>query len=59
MIITIKKGAPEAEVKDLIFSFQERGFEVNDSQGTDYHILGLIGDTTSPVSYTHLTLPTN
>lgn len=47
MIITIKKGAPEAEVKDLIFSFQERGFEVNDSQGTDYHILGLIGDTTS------------
>ena len=47
MIITIKKGAPEAEVKELITSFQERGFEVNDSQGTDYHILGLIGDTTS------------
>lgn len=47
MIITIKKGAPESEVKELITSFQERGFEVNDSQGTDYHILGLIGDTTS------------
>lgn len=47
MIITIKKGAPDAEVKNLILSFQERGFEVNDSQGTDYHILGLIGDTTS------------
>lgn len=47
MIITIKKGAPDVEVKNLILSFQERGFEVNDSQGTDYHILGLIGDTTS------------
>lgn len=47
MIITMKKEAPEAEVKELITSFQERGFEVNDSQGTDYHILGLIGDTTS------------
>lgn len=47
MIITIKKGARDAEVKNLILSFQERGFEVNDSQGTDYHILGLIGDTTS------------
>lgn len=47
MIITIKKGAPDAEVKNLILSFRERGFEVNDSQGTDYHILGLIGDTTS------------
>lgn len=47
MIITMKKEAPEAAVKELITSFQERGFEVNDSQGTDYHILGLIGDTTS------------
>ncbi len=47
MIITMKKDAPEAEVKELIQSFLERGFEVNDSQGTDYHILGLIGDTTS------------
>lgn len=47
MIITIKKGAPDVEVKNLILSFQKRGFEVNDSQGTDYHILGLIGDTTS------------
>ncbi len=47
MIITIKKGAPEAEVKELITSFQERVFEVNDTKGTDYHILGLIGYTTS------------
>lgn len=47
MIITIKKGAPEQEIQKFIRSFRERGFEVNDSQGTDYHILGLIGDTTS------------
>ena len=47
MIITVKKGIPEEEVKKLVHTFEERGFQVNDSQGTDYHILGLIGDTTS------------
>ena len=47
MIITVKKGIPEEEVKKLVHTFEERGFQVNDSQGTDYHIVGLIGDTTS------------
>lgn len=47
MIITVKKGIPEEEVQKLVHAFEERGFQVNDSQGTDYHILGLIGDTTS------------
>lgn len=42
-----EKGIPEEEVKKLVHTFEERGFQVNDSQGTDYHILGLIGDTTS------------
>lgn len=47
MIITIKKNAPESEVLEMIQSFEKRGLHVNDSQGSDYHILGLIGDTSS------------
>ena len=40
MIITVKKGIPEEEVKKLVHTFEERGISGNDSQGTDYHILG-------------------
>lgn len=47
MIITLRKGTPITEVNKIIASFEEKGFQVNNSQGTNYHILGLIGDTTS------------
>ena len=47
MIITIKKNADKKEIEKLIHSFEEMGLQVNDSQGSDYHILGLIGDTIS------------
>ena len=47
MIITIKKNTPIEEVNQLIASFESKGFQVNNSKGSDYHILGLIGDTTS------------
>ncbi len=47
MILTLKKGTPKSEVEKIIASYEERGFQVNNSQGSDYHILGLIGDTTS------------
>ena len=30
MIITIKKGAPDEEVRQLVQSFQESGLEVNE-----------------------------
>lgn len=46
MIITLKKGLDEKVVEELIHSFEEKGLEVNNSKGKDYHILGLIGDTT-------------
>ncbi|MGN1343326.1 MAG: 3-deoxy-7-phosphoheptulonate synthase [Traorella sp.] len=46
MIITIKKNADKALLSQLILSFEKQGLEVNDSIGRDYHILGLIGDTT-------------
>ena len=47
MIVTIKKHADKHEINKLIKSFEEMGLQVNDSQGSDYHILGLIGDTIS------------
>ena len=46
MIITLIKGTPRQEVERIVQSFVDRGFEVNNSQGANYHILGLIGDTT-------------
>lgn len=46
MIITIKKNTPEEQVNNIIQSFEEKGFQVNNSHGSNYHILGLIGDTT-------------
>ena len=47
MIITLKKDTPKNEVERIIKSYEYRGFQVNNSQGSNYHILGLIGDTTS------------
>lgn len=47
MIVTLKKYADQQLIDQLINSFQEQGLQVNDSLGSDYHILGLIGDTTS------------
>lgn len=47
MIVTVKKNADPALISELIQSFENQGFQVNDSVGSDYHILGLIGDTTS------------
>ena len=47
MIVTVKKNAAQNLIDELIQSFRDQGFQVNDSLGSDYHILGLIGDTTS------------
>ena len=47
MILTLKKDTPKNEVERIIKSYEDRGFQVNNSQGSNYHILGLIGDTTS------------
>ena len=47
MIITVKKNADQKLVDQLVQSFIQQGFQVNDSVGSDYHIIGLIGDTIS------------
>lgn len=46
MIITLKSSAQTNEINALIHDFEQRGLQVNNSVGTNYHILGLIGDTT-------------
>lgn len=46
MIITLKKDASQNEIESLIQSFEQQGLQVNNSCGVDYHIIGLIGDTT-------------
>lgn len=45
MIIKIKKDADKILVDQLIQTFLNQNLQVNSSIGSDYHILGLIGDT--------------
>ena len=45
MIIVLKQNAPAAQVQSFCAELKTMGFEINDSVGSDTHILGLIGDT--------------
>jgi 3-deoxy-7-phosphoheptulonate synthase len=45
MIVVLKQHAPEAQVRSFCRELESMGFEINDSTGSDTHILGLIGDT--------------
>ena len=45
MIIVLKQHAPDAQVQAFCAELRGMGFEINDSVGSDTHILGLIGDT--------------
>ena len=47
MIITVTANIPEKELERIKRQFEEQGFQINDSCGANYHILGLIGDTTT------------
>lgn len=46
MIITMKKNAPEQEIKNLMESIESKGVKVTMIQGTNYNVFGLVGDTT-------------
>ncbi len=46
MIITCKKGAPQAEIDKIIKEFEDKGLEVNLIRGVDYNVFGIVGDTT-------------
>ena len=45
MIIVLKQNAPDAQVREFCHELQDMGLQINDSKGSDTHILGLIGDT--------------
>ena len=47
MIIVLKQDAPDAQVREFCHELQDMGLQINDSKGSDTHILGLIGDTKS------------
>ena len=45
MIIVLKQNAPAAQVDAFCAELNGMGFQINDSTGSNTHILGLIGDT--------------
>ena len=45
IIIVLKQHAPDEKVKAFCNELQTMGYQINDSMGSDTHILGLIGDT--------------
>ncbi len=47
MIISMKKGCPQSEIQKMEEFIRSKGCEVHLSQGKDYTILGLVGDTTA------------
>jgi 3-deoxy-7-phosphoheptulonate synthase len=47
MIITLKKGAPQNKVNEIIKDFEARVLDVNIITGDNYNVLGLVGDTSS------------
>lgn len=45
MIITLKKNAPEEEVKKIREHFESMNLRVNMIRGDEYNVFGLVGDT--------------
>ena len=46
MIISTKRGTPQIELDKLVSSFEAQGVRVSVITGTDYTVMGLVGDTT-------------
>ncbi len=46
MIITMKKGAPQAEVDRIIEGLEAKGLSVTTIIGANYNVFGVVGDTT-------------
>lgn len=47
MVITLKKDAPLGEVQKIIRLIEAKGLKVNFTEGTDYNVYGVVGDTTA------------
>ena len=46
MIISTKRGTPQAEIDKIVTAFETQGLQVTLIRGTDYNVFGLVGDTT-------------
>ena len=40
MIIVLKQNAPEVQVREFCHELQDMGLQINDSKGSESHILG-------------------
>ncbi len=47
MILTVKKDCDRNELQRLMNQLEKKGLELNFSEGTNYIVLGLVGDTTA------------
>ena len=45
MFIVLKQDAPKEKIHEFCTELEGMGLQINDSKGSDTHILGLIGDT--------------
>lgn len=45
MIIVLKQDAPKEKIHEFCTELEGMGLQINDSKGSDTHILGLIGIT--------------
>lgn len=45
MIIKMKQGADEAQIKELLQQLEEQGFDIHASFGETYQVYGVVGDT--------------
>ena len=41
MIIVLKQNAPDVQVREFCHELEGMGLQINDSKGSDTHILGL------------------
>lgn len=47
MIITIKKGAPDREIGEILRRISAQGCSVVEIEGTNYNVYGVVGNTTT------------
>ena len=47
MILTVKKDCDRNELQRLMNQLEKKGLELNFSEGANYIVLGLVGDTTA------------
>ncbi|OEF99427.1 3-deoxy-7-phosphoheptulonate synthase [Vulcanibacillus modesticaldus] len=47
MIIVLRQGTPEKEIEKIKNKMESLGCQIHESKGENYHLFGLVGDTTN------------